>query len=74
MLLKVSSWTKKFKNIDSLSIYGFYTPKQFIQSHLLRPGSGSGTGSDQKGPDPQHCLIGSGTFSLPIDDPVKGTV
>jgi hypothetical protein len=38
-----------------------HTPKQFIQSHLLRPGSGSG--SDQKGPDP----TGSGSATLVID-------
>jgi hypothetical protein len=41
------------------NFYGFHTQQKLILGHYsLRPGSGSGSGSDQKGPDlePQHCF------------------
>jgi hypothetical protein len=37
-----------------------HTPKKFIQSHLLRLGSGS----NQKGPDPTGTGSGSGSATL----------
>jgi hypothetical protein len=31
-----------------------HAPKKFLQSHLLRPGSGSGSDPRRPDPDPQH--------------------
>jgi hypothetical protein len=62
---KVSSWTKKFKNMDSKYLWLLHTPKKLIQSHLLRPRSRSGPRRPDPDPDPtkkvwirpdpQHC-------------------
>jgi hypothetical protein len=38
--------------------------KKLRYGHLLRPGSGFGSGSDQKGPDPTgSATLGTGIFS-----------